>query len=225
MHAERLGRVRAAMAELDVEVLLLSVGADLPWLIGYEAMPLERLTMLVVPADGPPRWSCPASRRPAWSSGPSSRSARGPRPTIRSTWWPAWPVRPARVAIGDRTWAQFVLGLQHRMPGARFGRASEVTGPLRAVKDAAEIEALARAGAAVDRIAAALQAGEIPLVGRTEAEVSADLGRRILAEGHHRVNFAIVGAGENAASPHHEAGRPGHPAATRSCCATSAARC
>ena len=49
--------------------------------------------------------------------------------------------------------------------------------------------------------------------------------RRLLAEGHHRVNFAIVAAGENAASPHHEAGRPGDRARARSCCATSAARC
>jgi Xaa-Pro aminopeptidase len=43
-------------------------------------------------------------------------------------------------------------------------------------------------------------------VGRTEADVSADIGRRLLAEGHQRVNFAIVGAGPNAASPHHEPG-------------------
>ena len=34
--------------------------------------------------------------------------------------------------------------------------------------------------------------------------MSADIGRRLLAEGHHRVNFAIVAAGANAASPHHE---------------------
>ena len=78
--------------------------------------------------------------------------------------------------------------------------------PLRSVKDAYEIERLRMAAAGVDRIAAALQAGEIALVGRTEADVSAELGQRILAEGHHRVNFAIVAAGENAASPHHEAG-------------------
>ena len=32
--------------------MLLSVGADLPYLTGYEAMPLERLTMLVLPRDG-----------------------------------------------------------------------------------------------------------------------------------------------------------------------------
>jgi Xaa-Pro aminopeptidase len=81
------------------------------------------------------------------------------------------------------------------------------------VKEPAEVEALRRAAAAVDRIATDLQAGKIPLVGRTEADVSADLGRHIVDEGHQQVNFAIVAAGENAASPHHEAGarviRPG----------------
>jgi Xaa-Pro dipeptidase len=76
---------------------------------------------------------------------------------------------------------------------------------LRMRKDADEIAALAAAGAAVDRIAADLQNGRIQLAGRTEADVSADLGRRILAEGHQRVNFAIVAAAENAASPHHHA--------------------
>ncbi len=40
------------MQELGVDVVLLSTGADLPYLTGYEAMPLERLTMLVLPADG-----------------------------------------------------------------------------------------------------------------------------------------------------------------------------
>jgi len=74
------------------------------------------------------------------------------------------------------------------------------------VKDAEEIARLRRAAAGVDRIAHDLQSGAIALAGRTEADVSADLGRRILAEGHHRVNFAIVASGPNAASPHHDAG-------------------
>src|SRR6476619_7171655 len=51
VHAERLARVRAAMADHGLDVVLLSVGPDLPWLTGYEAMPLERLTMLVLPAE------------------------------------------------------------------------------------------------------------------------------------------------------------------------------
>ena len=84
-------------------------------------------------------------------------------------------------------------------------------GPLRAVKEPGEVEALRQAAAAVDRIAAQLQAGDIPLVGRTEAEVSADLGRRMVDEGHQRVNFAIVAAGENAASPPPRGRRAGDP--------------
>jgi Xaa-Pro aminopeptidase len=74
------------------------------------------------------------------------------------------------------------------------------------VKTAAEIAALQRAGAAADRVAAQLHAGAIPLIGRTEAQVSADISQRLLDEGHDVVNFAIVAAGENAASPHHHPG-------------------
>ena len=50
-HAARLAKVRRAMDEAGLDALLLSLGADLPWLTGSEAMPLERLTMLVVPAN------------------------------------------------------------------------------------------------------------------------------------------------------------------------------
>ncbi|MGA1062543.1 MAG: aminopeptidase P family N-terminal domain-containing protein, partial [Ilumatobacteraceae bacterium] len=50
--AARLDRARAAMRSHGVEALLVSVGRDLPYLAGYEAMPLERVTMLVVLPDG-----------------------------------------------------------------------------------------------------------------------------------------------------------------------------
>jgi Xaa-Pro aminopeptidase len=77
---------------------------------------------------------------------------------------------------------------------------------LRAVKDADEISALRRAAEAADRVAAQLLGGDVRLVGRTEADVSRELGERLVAEGHDHVNFAIVGAGPNSASPHHDAG-------------------
>jgi Xaa-Pro aminopeptidase len=109
-------------------------------------------------------------------------------------------------AIGDRTWARFLVELQAALPGTAFRRGGDVTGPLRAVKDAHEVAALRRAAAAADRVADELRAGRIPRVGRTEAEVSADIGRRLVVEGHERVNFAIVASGPNAASPHHEPG-------------------
>jgi len=196
------------MVDQGVDVLLLSVGPDLPWLTGYEAMPLERLTMLVVPVDADATLVVPRLEAPRVVARDDVFAIR----PFEETDDPIDLVAelagaPADVAIGDRTWARFVVDLQDRL-GARtaWRRASTVTGPLRAVKDAAEVDALRRAGAAADRVAVQLQAGEIPLIGRTEAEVSADLGRRLIAEGHARVNFAIVAAGANAASPHHEPG-------------------
>jgi Xaa-Pro aminopeptidase len=207
MFRERADRVRSRMGDLGVDVLLLSVGPDLPYLTGYEAMPLERLTMLVLPKDGDATLVVPRLEAPRVVERPDVFSIVPWEETEDPIALVAGLVGSApSLAIGDRTWARFLVDLQRALPGAAFTRGSEVIGPLRARKDAAEVDALRRAAAAADRVAAALQGGEIELVGRTEAEVSAELGRRLLAEGHHRVNFAIVAAGANAASPHHEPG-------------------
>jgi Xaa-Pro aminopeptidase len=203
----RADRVRARLVELDLDAVLLSVGPDLPYLTGYEAMPLERLTMLVLPADGDATLVVPRLEAPRVVERPDVFSIRPWDETDDPVAVVAELAGSAgAVAIGDRTWARFVLDLQREMPSTRFTRGVEVMGPLRARKDAAEIDALRKAGAAADRVAAQLQSGDIELVGRTEGDVSADIGRRLRAEGHHRVNFAIVAAGANAASPHHEPG-------------------
>lgn len=204
--ADRLARTREAMAREHVDVLLLSVGADLPWLTGYEAMPLERLTMLVAHREGEATLVVPRLEAPRVVERPGVFTVRPWEETDDPVAIVAELAgRPATAAIGDTTWSRFLLELQRELPATAFSRATAVTGPLRARKDDAEIEALRRAGAAADRVATALQGGEIALVGRTEADVSAELSARLLAEGHHQVNFAIVAAGENAASPHHDA--------------------
>jgi len=207
VHADRLARVRAAMAEQHVDACLLSVGPDLPWLIGYEAMPLERLTMLVVPRDGVATLVIPTLEVPRVEHREDIFRVRGWGETEDPIAIVSELLGAARTAaIGNRTWAQFLVALHQARPSTAFTTTSALIGPLREVKDAHEVAALRRAAAAVDGIAAELQAGAIPLVGRTEAEVSADLGRRMLEAGHQRVNFAIVAAGENAASPHHDPG-------------------
>ncbi len=195
------------MADQGVDVVLVSVGADLPWLTGYEAMPLERLTMLVVPRDADATLVVPALEAPRVVDRPDVFALAPWGETDDPIALVADLARGAgSVAVGDRTWTGFVLDLQQALPAATWQRASTVLGPLRARKDGAEVAALRTAAAAADRVAARLQAGQIPLIGRTEAQVSADLGAHLLAEGHHRVNFAIVAAGPNAASPHHEPG-------------------
>lgn len=206
-HLRRLERVRAAMAAHGVDAVVLSIGHDLPYLTGYHAMPLERLTALVVRSTGVPTLLVPLLEVPRVTPLPGVFEVLGWRETDDPTAIVARLLGDARVvAVGDQMWARFLVELLPLAPGVRYVRAVDVVGELRAAKDAREIDALARAGAAADRIAAELQAGRIPLVGRTEAEVSADLSARLLAEGHDVVNFAIVAAGENAASPHHHPG-------------------
>jgi Xaa-Pro aminopeptidase len=198
------------MGEVGVDVLLLSVGADLPWLTGYRAMPLERLTMLVLPADGEATLVVPRLEAPRVVEHPDVFTLvaweETDDPVALVAGLAGLAGSPGVVAVGDRTWARFVVELQALLPAERWHPGDLVTGPLRAVKDPSEVASLRRASAAADRVAAQLQGGEIALVGRSEAEVSADLGRRLLAEGHARVNFAIVAVGPNAASPHHDAG-------------------
>ena len=149
--ATRMGRLRAAMGERGVEVALFSVGPELPWLCGYEAMPLERLTMLVVPVD-----------EPAWLVVPELEA---PRVVQRSDLFgiEAWsetddPIQvvarrlraATKIVVGDRTWARFVVDLQAALPRAAWRRGTQVVGPLRMAKDPFEVDAL-RAQAPRDR--------------------------------------------------------------------------
>ena len=204
--AARQSRARARMDELGVDTLLLSVGADLPYLTRYEAMPLERLTMLVLPRDGDATLVVPELEAPRVAPQPGVFELRGWSETEDPIAIVAGLVGAATrdVAIGDQTWARFVLRIQDAIPSARFRPASDITGPLRVVKDAAEIEALRAAALAVDAVG--LEMRERPFGGRTELDVHREFADRILEHGHQRVNFAIVGSGPNGASPHHEAG-------------------
>jgi len=208
VYADRMARARAQMDAKGIDVLLLSLGLDLPYISGYTAMPLERLTMLVVPRNGEARMVIPRMEAARVVPQPGVfdllpwGETENPIELVAKLALEAGSA--ATVAIGDQMWARFLVELLPLLPGATYSRADVVTS-MRMRKDAAEIAALKAAGAAVDRIAALLQAGEIPLVGRTEAAVSADLSERIVAEGHQVTNFAIVAAGANAASPHHHA--------------------
>jgi Xaa-Pro aminopeptidase len=205
--ASRLGQVAAAAREAGLDALLLTPGADLRYVVGYDAHAQERLTCLAVPAagGGDPFLLVPELERPAALASPAGGLG------LEITGWdetddPYAQVaarlgRPAVVGLSDRMWALMVLRLRAALPGARQELASAALSGLRARKTAAEIEALAAAGAAIDRVHAQVPGWLRP--GRTELEIAADITDAILAAGHARADFAIVASGPNAASPHH----------------------
>ncbi|HYL40715.1 MAG TPA: aminopeptidase P family N-terminal domain-containing protein, partial [Candidatus Binatus sp.] len=185
-YAGRLRAAQAIAARRGVAGLLLGVGADLRYLTGYAAMPLERLTMLIVPANGSPTLVVPRLE--------SMRAAAAPAVTAGLVDLVAWDetedayaivaarlsesepafrgVSPApdRVLVSGDLWAAHVLALQRALPGQVVGLASEVLRELRVVKDDDEVALLRLAARAADRALAAVAGGR--LVDRTEADVS-----------------------------------------------------
>jgi Xaa-Pro aminopeptidase len=208
----RLDRAAKATADKGFDAVLVAVGPDLRYLTGYEAMPLERLTMLVVAPD-PERIALVVPRLEE----PAARV--GCRPEVRIVTWeerddPHGLVAglvsgrsvsggPLRLAVSDQLTAMHLLRLQRALPGATFESATLVLRELRMVKDPDEIALLRDAAHAADRVVGQIAAGR--LVGRTEADVAREVRERLIAEGHDEAHFAIVGSGPNSASPHHEA--------------------
>jgi Xaa-Pro aminopeptidase len=208
---DRVHAARDIAAETGVDLLVLTPGSDLRYLSGYNAHAMERLTALVVPRLGEPFLVVPRLEAPmvdaspagglglellAWdeTDDPFALLARTTTARLGST--------PTRVAVGARSWAEHALGVQRALPGSSLEIASPAVDRLRMVKSAAEVEELALAGAAIDRVHARM--ADWLRVGRTEAEVGADIAAAIIEEGHTGVDFTIVGSGPNGASPHHE---------------------
>ncbi len=203
-HEARVEAARELMTRKGIDVMLLSVGSDLPYFTGYVAMPLERLTMLVLPAAGPAVLVVPELEAPRVVEIPGLFELHPWDETEQPVSIVAGLLTGAhRVALGDQTWATFLLQLQERLPSATFVPASPLTAELRMRKDPEEVEMLRRAGAAADRVIDRLT--RTPFSGKTERELSRMISGWLLEEGHEIVDFAIVGSGPNGASPHHEA--------------------
>ncbi|MFI7065343.1 M24 family metallopeptidase [Kribbella sp. NPDC050124] len=198
----RVGRARAAAAGTG---LLIAPGSDLRYLLGQAGGSLERLTTLVVPAEGSPVLVVPKLEAPGFADLPLAELG------VEVVTWvdgenpygvAAEHLHGAeQVAVSDFTPALHVLALRKALPDAEQVLAGPIVRELRMRKDAAEVEALRKAGAAIDRVHA--RVGEWLRPGRTEAEVGADIAAAIVAEGHVLAEFVIVGSGPNGASPHH----------------------
>lgn len=202
MSTNRWSQAQEVAASRGIDALLITPGADLRYLTGYAALPLERLTCLVVPATGDPTLVVPAlERHAALASGTDVEVA-----TWNETDDPIALVAglvggAARVAVDDHMWAQRVFALRDALPSATLELGGSVVQELRIVKDADETEALRQAGLAIDRVHQRVHQWLRP--GRTEREVGADIAAAILEE-HETCDFVIVGSGPNGASPHHE---------------------
>jgi Xaa-Pro aminopeptidase len=202
---DRLDRAGESVRRAGLDALLVSPGPDLRYLTGYDAVPLERLTCLVVPAEGRVRLVAPRLEVPAAASSPVGVLGIDVVPWEETDDPYALAARlvegALRVAVDDHMWAAKVLALRDAMPTVQQQAAGPVIQDLRMVKSPAEIASLQSAGAAIDAVHARVPG--FLAAGRSEREVAADIAEAILDTGHASVDFVIVASGPNGASPHH----------------------
>ncbi|MGW4287527.1 aminopeptidase P family protein [Streptomyces sp. NPDC004673] len=203
----RMARAAEAAAEAGLGAVLVAPGPDLVWLTGYAPPVTERLTLLVlVPGREPvlvvPALEAPDAEKAAGAPGLTLlRWTDGEDPHALT----ADLLDPKGTAgVSDNAWALHLLALQRALPDLSCAALTDALPMLRAVKDAAELELLAAAGAAAD--AAFEEIRKLPFAGRREDEVGRDLAGLLRRFGHSQVDFTIVGSGPNGANPHHEVG-------------------
>ena len=201
----RLDAVVQAAAERGVDAVLVTPGADMDYLCGYHALPLERLTCLVVRATGEVAILVPELEVLAAQASPVPElgveihgwsETSNPHQAVA-----ALVGRPQKLNVTPQMWAAHVFALQQALPVTRFA-ADTIVATQRMRKSPWEVQALREAGAAIDRVHN--QVAGLLRPGRTEREVGQDIAELILAEGHDTVDFVIVASGPNGASPHHD---------------------
>ena len=210
VYADRLLQTAAETASRGIGALLITPSADYDYLLGYRAPLLERLTCLILPAEGVPALVLPRLEEPL-----ARHSIGALADAIEILPWEETddPFRlvkdrlkaaPLRIGLQDQMWSRFVLRLRALLDPAELVDASPVTGAIRRVKQQEEIDRLRATASAADDAMLAITAERFS--GRTEAEISRRIRELLLTAGHDAADFAIVGSGPNAASPHHEPG-------------------
>src|SRR5436190_4769799 len=148
-HASRLARAAAETERAGLDGLLIAPGPDLDYLMGYHPPPLERFIALAVRPGADPVLLVPELERPGADASAAGglvsmsvwRDGEDPFVAASRTLG-----RSGRFGVSDRMWASHLLGLQAEASAATFVSGSRVLSILRARKEPAEIELLARAG-------------------------------------------------------------------------------
>ncbi|MER7840630.1 aminopeptidase P family protein [Streptomyces sp. NPDC096040] len=204
----RMTRAAHTAADAGLAGLLIAPGPDMVWLTGYTPTAVtERLTLLVLAPGKDPVLVVPTLEAP------DAEKADGAAALNLRDWTDG--TDPYAVTAGlldhagcfgisDNAWAMHLLGLQKTLPDTSYASLTDALPMLRAVKDTAELELLAAAGAAADATFEEIR--KVPFAGRRESDVGHDLADLLRRFGHDQVDFTIVGSGPNGANPHHEVG-------------------
>lgn len=204
VYAQRLKRAQEITKAAGIDAVVVATGEDFFYLVGSTLSSHERLTALIIPAEGTPQLFAPGTDILDLNLSPV------PQIDVQVHGWndgddiygqvaDAIGRDASKVAATAALTADHLFQLQGLM-SAEWVLANTALAELFSSKDPAEIDELRKAAQAIDRVHA--QVPELLQPGRTEREVADDLEALILKE-HVSVDFVIVGSMENGANPHH----------------------
>ena len=204
VYAQRLKRAQEITKAAGIDAVVVATGEDFFYLVGSTLSSHERLTALIIPAEGTPQLFAPGTDILDLNLSPV------PQLDVQVHGWndgddiygqvaDAIGRDASKVAATAALTADHLFQLQGLM-SAEWVLANTALAELFSSKDPAEIDELRKAAQAIDRVHG--QVPELLQPGRTEREVADDLEALILKE-HVSVDFVIVGSMENGANPHH----------------------
>jgi len=210
-YAARIEQARRRMAAQKIEMLAVSPGDDLRYLVGYSPTADERPCYLLVDADAAAFVvpSLNAAQAAAHVSVPTFvyTDADGPGAALAAARGALGGRGVARLAVGDTMRADFVLTLTGVYPDARLALGSDVLAHLRMRKSAEENEALRRSARHADQAVRDVWAA--CRIGVTEQELADVASSSFRRSGSPEVLFTAIASGPNGAFPHHHVtGRP-----------------
>jgi len=209
---DRTRRCQRRLDERGAAGVVLFPSQNLYYLGGFHEEPSERHLFLFVPSEGEPAFVAPelygeqirdetwVEDLRLWADGDDPVELVGETASDLG-------MASGELLVDATMWARFTQDLRGALPDAEWGLADEVLGPLRVRKDAAELDALRRAGEVADAAMRDVRELGDDAVGMTEAELAQYVEERLAAHDGDGPSFGIIaGSGPNGAKPHHRHG-------------------
>lgn len=208
-YAGRRAHLRQQIQEQGIDLVAVSPGDNMRYLLGFATHPDERPCYLLLTAHGEgmlmPELNALEARHYIDLPMEVYSDADSPLPALQRLAETLGFADAKRVLVDETMRADFVFLLHEAAPSAQLASTTALLGAMRMRKDPAEVEALKANALTADAAMRAAYAALRP--GMTEAEVADVVAAAFAEQGTDKLNFAIIASGPHGAFPHHATGQ------------------
>jgi len=208
-YAERRIRLRKQLSADKIDLVAISPGPDMFYLMGFHPLPDERPCYLLLTENKEellvPELNVSQTEVHVQLPITSYSDNDGAVNALRNLTNRLGVSKARTILVNGSMRSDFALLLQEQMATTKLGTATNILGQMRMRKDVEEIGALQANAAQAD---VAMKAGWVTLKeGMAELDIAREVEGAFSEQGAERTNFAIIGAGPNSAFPHHSSGK------------------